>query len=87
MFGSLINPIVHAIKFKRIVKSAEDGDATLQYKLGVMYHNGSYVTQDYEKALFWYTKAAEQGYPPAQANLGEMYEYGYGVSPDDTEAS
>ncbi len=37
------------------------------------------MAQDYEKAVYWYTKAAEQGMSPAQFNLGVCYENGQGV--------
>jgi len=40
---------------------AEQGDASAQYNLGVMYGNGQGVPQDYKAALEWYTLAAEQG--------------------------
>jgi TPR repeat protein len=37
-----------------------------------MYANGLGVPQDYNKALYWYKKAAEQGYAPAKANLERL---------------
>jgi TPR repeat protein len=40
-----------------------------QYELGLMY----YGVQDYDKAIYWYTKAAEQGNSYAQVNLGVYY--------------
>lgn len=42
-------------------KAAEQGDATAQNNLGVMYTNGLGVGQDYAQAVEWYRKAAEQG--------------------------
>ena len=42
-------------------KSAEQGDADAQDKLGLMYYNGQGVPKDYKEAVKWYTKAAEQG--------------------------
>jgi TPR repeat protein len=47
-----------------------------------MYATGEGVTQDYNEALKWYTKAAEQGYAAAQHNLGKMYWNGHGVPED-----
>ena len=38
--------------------------------LVVMYDGGEGVTQDKEKAVQWYQKAAEQGHADAQYNLG-----------------
>jgi len=51
--------------------------------LGYMYKNGEGVSQDYTKALDWYTKAAEQGFAKAQYNLGLIYvEGGEGIPQD-----
>jgi len=48
--------------------------------LGYFYGTGDGIAKDYEKALFWYRKAAEQHNPTAQFNLGVMYESGTGVA-------
>ena len=50
-----------------------------QHNLGVMYYEGTGVSQDYKQAAHWFTKAAEQGPTAAQYNLGLMYERGLGV--------
>lgn len=62
--------------------SAEQGFAVAQNSLGVDYTTGQGVPQDYEKAVFWYTKAAEQGIAAAQTILGEYYHKGKGVNQD-----
>ena len=59
---------------------AEQGDADYQNDLGVLYHNGEGVLQDYKAALEWYRLAAAQGNVHAQRNLGVMYYNGQGVS-------
>jgi hypothetical protein len=61
---------------------AEQGVASAQFNLGVMYAKGQGVPQDYPAALKWFQKAAEQGDPSAQNNLGLMYERGRGVRQD-----
>ena len=43
-------------------------------------------TQDYEKAVQWWQKAAQQDNARAQSRLGEMYSEGKGVTQDDKEA-
>lgn len=58
---------------------AEQGDALAQHYLGVMYHNGQGVPQDYQEAVKWTKKAAEQDFAQAQAHLGSMYTSGHGV--------
>ena len=58
---------------------AEQGHASAQYNLGLMYDNGKGVLQDYAEAVKWYRLAAEQGNAAAQNNIGVMYEYGNGI--------
>jgi TPR repeat protein len=65
---------------------AEQGDATAQNNLGVMYENGDGVPQDDAEAVNWFRLAAEQGLADAQSNLGIMYEYGKGVLQDNVMA-
>ena len=65
---------------------AEQGYASAQLNLGVMYNNGRGVPQDYETAVKWYTLAAEQGTAVAQYNLGTMYALGNGVIQDNVYA-
>ncbi len=67
-------------------KAAEQGNASAQYNLGVMYDNGQGVKKDYKKAIELYKKAAEQGNASAQSNLGVMYYYGRGVKKDKIKA-
>jgi TPR repeat protein len=67
-------------------KSAEQGDAEAQSRLGEAYRLGRGVLQDYAQAVFWTRKAAEQGDAPAQANLGMEYGAGLGVPRDFAEA-
>ena len=60
-------------KFKPL---AEQGNASAQTILGLIYYDGKGVPQDYQKAVYWYQKAAKQGITVAQANLGTMYALG-----------
>jgi TPR repeat protein len=57
-----------------------------QQKLALCYWRGRGVTQDYVKAVEWYTKAAAQGSASAQLKLGECYEDGRGVTQDYVKA-
>ena len=65
---------------------AEQGYASGQYNLGLMYRNGYGVPQDYAEAVQWYRKAAAQGDGDAQNNLGLMYGTGLGVPQDYVQA-
>ena len=62
--------------------AAEQGDASAQFNLGVMYNHGYGVPQDYKEAVKWYRLSAEQGDARAQNKLGLMYEKGEGVLQD-----
>ncbi len=68
-------------------KLAEQGDASAQNILGVMYANGRGVPKDEQQAVVWYSKAAEQGLAGAQYNLAQMYHSGRGVPKDDRQAA
>ena len=68
-------------------KAAEQGNASAQYNLGLMYEQGHGVAQDNKEAIAWYRKAAEQGDARAQYSLGIMYVNGHGVAQDYKQAS
>ncbi len=65
---------------------ANQGNATAQSNLGLMYDLGQGVPQDYAQAVKWYRLAAEQGNASAQSNLGFMYANGQGVPQDYAQA-
>lgn len=65
---------------------AEQGVASAQYSLGLMYEKGRGVRQDHSMALTWYRKAAAQGYAGPQNDLGLLYERGRGVRKDVVRA-
>lgn len=64
-------------------KLAEAGNAAAQNRLGLLYHDGQGVPQNYEEAKHWFTKAAEQGHAGAQVNLGTIYLVGHGFYQSD----
>ena len=65
---------------------ADQGYASAQFNLGLMYDNGQGVPQDYAAAVSWYRKAADQGNAKAQFNLGYDYANGQGVPQDYVQA-
>ena len=67
-------------------KSANQGFAPAQNKLGNMYEHKFGVPRDYKRALAYYRSAAKQGYALAQYNLGRMFEDGTGVKRDYKQA-
>lgn len=68
------------------ISAEQEGHALAQSNLGVMYANGEGVPKDYQKAMFWYRKAAEQGNAEGQHGVGLMYILGMGVAQSWTEA-
>ncbi len=77
------------------VSKAEKGNVLDQYKLGMNFYTGKdsaadpgrdsaadIFPRDYQKARYWFEKAAEQGHAHAQFLLGYMYYEGLGVERD-----
>ena len=62
----LLSSLVQSDEFAETLKLAEQGYATAQYNLGLMYANGEGVPENDKTAVMWYTKAAEQGYAMAR---------------------
>lgn len=61
---------------------ADQGDDDATYNLGLRYHIGDGVEQDFIKAKQYYERAAKHNHPNALCNLGIMYSQGHGVDPD-----
>lgn len=74
---------VAAAKFKEL---ADKGDASAQFNLGSLYHQGQGVAQDDKQAALYFAKAAEQGHTDAMDNLGLRYGKGEGVAQDWVQA-
>jgi TPR repeat protein len=60
-------------------EAAEQGHKEAQYKLGLMYHNGTGVERDPGYALQLLTHSANQGQAHAQYELGRIYDEGQGA--------
>ena len=71
---------------EEVQQGAEQGHATGQFRLGLMYDTGEGVPQDEAEAARWYRLAAEQGDAGAQNNLGLSYARGEGVLKDSVLA-
>lgn len=61
---------------------AEQGLASAQYQLGVLFERGRAVPQNYSVAARWYLLAANQGDVFAQNNIAFLYQWGRGVPRD-----
>ena len=72
--------------FRHYLMAAKHGSEKSQNMIGVMYSRGDGVKQDYDKANFWWEKAAKQGHSWAIANLGRAYLEGRGFQKDKAKA-
>ena len=75
-----------ASEFDETKALAEQGLATAQYNLGVMYADGDGVPENVTEAVKWYRKAADQGDAEAQFNVGNGYATGRGVPQNNIRA-
>lgn len=74
----------NAVRWYR--KSAEQGNADAQFKLGWLHTTGQGVARDYASAARWFQQAAEKNMVAAQYNLAVCWEKGYGVKTNYTQA-
>jgi uncharacterized protein len=59
----------HAASVEALKNRAAQGSAEAQFNLGVMYHNGQGIPQDYVQALKWFNLAAVTSTKPDLYNL------------------
>jgi TPR repeat protein len=96
--GSLCLPVLAGFKEGMTAKKNNDfvvaldefrsclPSAACKFGLGIMYHNGQGVPQNYRASVNLFRESAEQGYARAQFQLGVMYKLGIGVPKNDTES-
>jgi TPR repeat protein len=72
----------YATALAKFRSAAQQGSASAQFSLGLMYDEGKGVAQDFKEAVRWYKLAAAQGNAKAQFNLGISYGKGEGVAQD-----
>lgn len=60
--------------------AAENDHAPVQYTLGLLYHEGNVIPQDYAKALTWFKRAVDRDKTGGTcSDIGHMYEKGLGL--------
>lgn len=57
-----------------VVKAADDGEVWAQNELAYLYQYGKIGETDYDKAIYWYEKAAAQGDARAMSSLCRIYQ-------------
>jgi len=71
----------------RVFVMANEGDATAQTALGLLYERGLGVSPNPATSLIWYRRAAKQGDALAMFHIGSLYERGAGVARDYVAAA
>lgn len=66
---------------------AERGDPEAQYVMGELFYNGKGVTQNYDRAAEWFSKAAEQSHVGAEFVLEPMHYNGQGFKKNTVVAA
>ena len=77
----------YATAAAELLPLARKGNASAQYYIGLMCHQGKGLPEDNAAAAGWSRKAAAQGNAEAEALLGILYAQGQGVRRDDMEAA
>lgn len=67
---------------RRLERTALSGVPEAQHDLAALYASGEVVGVDYERAIFWFKKAADAGIANAYYNLGVMRHQGLGLPVD-----
>ncbi|MDH4283908.1 MAG: sel1 repeat family protein [Gallionellaceae bacterium] len=81
---SSLNALASGTGTEDLINMAEDGNPMAQRMLGERYAMGlEGAPLDFEKAIFWWNKAAENGDAFAQYNLGVFYKLGQGSMEKD----
>jgi TPR repeat protein len=81
--------VLHSYMDKKMDSLDETGisDPQKQLEMGQYYYDLEGIEQHFEKAVYWYKRAADQGNAIAQNNLGECYEKGRGLPRDIQQAA
>jgi uncharacterized protein len=77
--GNGIVEIQYSDVLNDLISQAKNGNAEIQFQLARIYDDGKLVPRDFDKAIYWYQKAALNKYEEAQFTLGYFYCRGIGV--------
>lgn len=79
--------MTYSIADAALCTSHTDPSVIAQFFLGLIYHQGRGIPQNYQEALNWYRRAANNGFSHANYHLGQMYHNGDGVKQNYSEAA
>ena len=72
--------------FAWVLKSAENGNAIAQNRIGTWYSHGMGCEKDYNNAAYWLEESAKNGNDQAQFTIGTYYLHGRGVTKNTNTA-
>lgn len=72
-------PINYPLALEWFKKSADQGNNSARYALGLFYEHGIGTPINYPEAMEWYKKAAQKGSTEAMNSIALLYENGKGV--------
>jgi hypothetical protein len=73
--------------FDWLCAAAAQGNVQAYTQVGLMYSNGTGVSKDLQKAVWWFREAGDRGDAAGLTFLGECYLHGKGVPKDEKEAA
>jgi TPR repeat protein len=76
----------YQIAYEKFTQLAKQNNAEAQYNLAFMYFGGEGITQDDEKAAYWFKQAAKLAHAGAQDKLAYLYLHGRGLIADRIQA-
>lgn len=82
----IYDPAAPNVVIEKWLPFAEGGDVEAQHRLGLLYEGVLGAEPDYEKAAYWYGRAAESGHRESMFALSVLHEKGLGVERDVLKA-
>lgn len=65
-----------AIQLEDLLLAAKQGNIQAQNQVGLFYLTGESLSQNIDRAWYWFNEAAKRGFEEARLNLGKMYRDG-----------
>lgn len=66
----------HKQGLQMLTPLANSGNVLAQYRLGMLYYHGQGISEDENRAIYWWKKAAAQGNVESMFQLGSAYLFG-----------
>lgn len=74
-----------SMSFADWLPMAQDGNPEAQCQIGVDYLNGTGVSQDFARGMYWLVKSSDAGFPYARFVLADVFNRGYAGQPVNYE--